>query len=63
VLIVGATSQLDVLDNGRSAFRKWHEMMKLEEPALRASSPRTHERALPIVACPDRSSYRCRDVP
>jgi hypothetical protein len=60
---VGPTSQLNVLDYGRSAIRKRNEVMELEEPALRASSPRTDERALPIVACPDRSSHRCWDVP
>ena len=63
VLIVGPTSELNVTDDGRSALGKRHYVMKLEEPALRASSPRTDERALPIVACPDRSSHRCRDVP
>jgi hypothetical protein len=60
---MGPTSQLNVLDYGRSAIRKRHEVMKLEEPALGTASPRTDERALPMVACPDRSSHRCRAVP
>jgi hypothetical protein len=55
---VGATSQLNVVGDGPSAIRKRHHVMKLEEAALRASSPRTDERALAIVAHPDSPSYR-----
>ena len=47
---MGPTSQLTVIDYGRSAIRKRHQVMKVEKPAFRASSPRTDERALAVVA-------------
>jgi hypothetical protein len=62
VLVVGSTSQLNVVDDGTSSFRKRHHMMEFEEAALRAATPRADERALAVVPLPDRSSYRCRDV-
>jgi hypothetical protein len=55
---VGSTPQLNVVDNGESAIRKRYNVMKLEETTLRASSLRTGERALAIVARPDNTSHR-----
>jgi hypothetical protein len=57
-LIVGSTPQLNVVDNGESAISKRYDVMKLEETTLRASSPRTDERALAVVARPDSASHR-----
>jgi hypothetical protein len=57
MLVVGSTPQLNVVSDGGSSVRKWHDMMNLEKAPLRASTARTDKRASAVVSHPHRASY------
>ena len=53
VRIVSGTPQLDVLGNGRTTARVWHDVVKFEHGCLRATPVTTDEGAAASVARPD----------
>ena len=57
-----AAAQLEIVSRRRASVRKGHDVVILEEPALRAATGRAHERALATVAVPDCTSHRRRNV-
>lgn len=64
VFVVGSTPQLDVRHRSRTAQGVGMPVMELQEAALRAApAGRTHERAAPQIAQPDRALHLGRDVP
>ena len=63
VLIVGSTSQLDILDDCSSSIPERQYVMELEKAALSAATLCAHERALSSISCPHGTSYCSRYVP
>ncbi len=61
--VVGATPQLEVVDNRRAAVREGDDMVVLEEPALGAATGRSDKGAATAVPVPDCALHRRRDVP
>jgi hypothetical protein len=62
VQVVGATSQLDIRNDGRPAHCVRLDVVKLKEPALRASTLRPDESATTTISLPDLSPHRRRNV-
>jgi hypothetical protein len=60
--IVRSAAQRQVLDSRGASVRKRHDVVILEEPALRTAADGADERALPSIAFPHGALDRRRDV-
>ena len=62
VRVVRAAPELDVARRGCAAIEKWHHMVELEEPAFAASTLGSNKCAPALIALPDLTFDRCRNV-
>jgi hypothetical protein len=62
VLVVPATAELQVHARRLPAFRKRHDVVELQEPALGTAASCADECALSAITPPDFASNGCRDM-
>ena len=63
IKVVRFASQLNVLDRREAALREWLDVMEFEEGRLATPSAGADERAASLIALPDVTFHRGRDVP
>jgi len=59
---MGTAAKLDVVDRRRSATRKWHNVVELDECRLAAAAVAASKCTAAGVTRPDGAAHRSRDV-